>query len=207
VVACAACGARHHDACRAEHGRCATCGALDLLVPRPSKRRVLDPPAGSKLVVRHEGERVVIELPGSGFEPGQAPVLMVFFVWAFLSFSLITRGGADGPPIAGGGFFLLLAAVAFVAKRRYRGPAAPELVLDPDAIAFPGVDRFFGFSIPVRATRAEAGSVRTGSRKDGYALQVDVGLERWRVRLGSTAFSEPEVDWIAAAIRAWKDEA
>jgi hypothetical protein len=32
IVACALCGARHHAACREEHGRCAVCSSSELLV-------------------------------------------------------------------------------------------------------------------------------------------------------------------------------
>lgn len=54
VVACAACGARHHEDCRAEHGRCAVCGATELLVFQASP-----PGARTGLQVTADGAAVV----------------------------------------------------------------------------------------------------------------------------------------------------
>lgn len=71
LVACAGCGARHHAPCYREHGRCATCGGKDVLVPqvralRPIPRGVvaLEPlPDGSELVVRTLPGAIEVEWP------------------------------------------------------------------------------------------------------------------------------------------------
>ena len=39
VACCAPCGARHHDDCRNELGRCATCGSRETLVSRTASTR------------------------------------------------------------------------------------------------------------------------------------------------------------------------
>ena len=54
VVACALCGARHHAACREEHGRCAVCSSVELLVYKKND----DPVAGPGLNVLREEDRV-----------------------------------------------------------------------------------------------------------------------------------------------------
>ena len=38
LIACAACGARHHKECYNEHSSCASCGAQDRLVPEPQSQ-------------------------------------------------------------------------------------------------------------------------------------------------------------------------
>lgn len=43
VVACALCGARHHAACREEHGRCAVCSSVELLVYKKNDDLAGDP--------------------------------------------------------------------------------------------------------------------------------------------------------------------
>lgn len=53
VVACALCGARHHAACREEHGRCAVCSSIELLVYKKTD----DPVAGPGLNVHREDDR------------------------------------------------------------------------------------------------------------------------------------------------------
>jgi hypothetical protein len=54
VVACARCGARHHASCRAEHGKCAVCSALELLVYAAGTAPLEAIAQG--LTVEHEGD-------------------------------------------------------------------------------------------------------------------------------------------------------
>jgi hypothetical protein len=63
IVACAACGARHHRECREEHGRCAACSSREVLVyaadihaapPAPP------PPGGALELVTEEEARVAL---------------------------------------------------------------------------------------------------------------------------------------------------
>src|SRR5205807_9056797 len=57
LVACARCGARHHESCHREHGSCATCGSTETLVHRSVARaRRESPPLGSKIEVARQGE-------------------------------------------------------------------------------------------------------------------------------------------------------
>jgi hypothetical protein len=63
VVACAGCGARHHDECHREHGRCASCGGTARLVfegapPAPVTR----PPAPADQKLTHAAGVVFVAL-------------------------------------------------------------------------------------------------------------------------------------------------
>ncbi len=184
VVACAACGARHHGACHSEHGRCATCSSEDVLVPRaaaaPSKARVQreEPPAGSRIKVTRDGEALVYSWPGR-----DTAALLVGLVWLFAL-----------PPL---GLYMLW--LYLTIRERTIRVAGDEIELT--------VGTFRGKRL--RAKRAEVGAIRVATSQQQTNLSIDVGMDRYFVKTGimNPALRGPEVEWLAKAIEAWKDEA
>jgi hypothetical protein len=185
VVACAACGARHHGACHTENGRCATCGATDVLVPRaqpaPALARVKreEPPKGSKIRVEREGEALVYSWP---LRDSTSVFLACLFMIVF-------------PPL---GLLLL-----YEVKKHKRG----RIRLTLDEIEF----QLFGCrSSPIQAKREDVGSIRVTSIQGGLArLTIDVGMDRHTVKTGivQPALRPPELEGLAQALEAWKNEA
>lgn len=63
VVACAACGARHHEPCWDELQRCATCSSRDVLVARGARQRPAPRPAESLVMLTHAGDALEVSWP------------------------------------------------------------------------------------------------------------------------------------------------
>ncbi len=99
LVACAACGARHHAECHGEHGKCATCGATERLVP---EGKVLQGPT-PRAVVRGPTrlERAPLRFLGG-----------VLVVAAFVSTVLFIKAQSEDP--RHGLFVMCLAFVALM---------------------------------------------------------------------------------------------
>jgi hypothetical protein len=189
VVACAACGARHHGACHQENGRCATCGSEDVLVPRAApvalarvKRE--EPPRGSFITVEREGDALVYTWPVR-----DTATLTVAIILTLMVLTAVV------------GIPLLYA--YFTAKRaRFRvGPGEIEF----DARAAAGG----GFARKIRARREDVGAIRVQANQGGAFLTIDVGMDRWIVKTGmmQSALRPPELEWLAQALEAWKNEA
>lgn len=183
LVACAACGARHHAGCHRAHGRCATCDATDVLVP--ARRRRGDPPTGSRLRVDQDDEGATR------------------FTW-----SVATTTDAVLTVLAGATVLLLpLAIWMWIGRARQR---EQTLRLGPDWVELP-VATAGGLSWKrVRVRRDEVGAVRVqGGEGGGYSLTVDVGIERHAVWTGHTAqaLAAPELEWLATQLTAWRDQA
>lgn len=186
VVACAACGARHHEDCRAEHGACAACGASELLVPRdrstaPPPRSA--PPRGSKIQVEElsNGARK-LSWPSQG---GQA-----LAVWCILVGSMIVTI----PLIP----LLLLWAW-------HRKQERSTLILGDHALAIEMVG-LFGRK-KVTATREDVGAVRLTRNQQQQRLSVDVGVDRIGIGMSGAfpVLKEPEQEWLYEQLTAWKE--
>jgi hypothetical protein len=208
VVACAACGARHHQACHADHGRCATCGSAEALVPKAHARprRRSEPLPGSSIKVREDGAAVILSWPATRW----SPVRFLLIGAALLALAAAAIALVGPPPmivLPGMGGVVLCGLFLFARSQ----PRTLEIGLGLDAIDFPEVDpRAAGGTLSVRAKREEVGSVRTENTGNGYRLTIDLGLVRHVVKLGAAfapgALSEPEIDWLARAIDAWREE-
>jgi hypothetical protein len=88
------------------------------------------------------------------------------------------------------------------------------LVLGPDEAELPAEVPLLGVGERVRVAREDVWGVRTEHAPAGrgattYRLLVDVGLRRQAVLLevGTPAapLTEPEVDWLARVLTAWRD--
>jgi hypothetical protein len=182
IVACAACGARHHDSCYADHGRCATCGSEDKLVPAaPRKRARSEPLAGSKIRVVPDGSATVYEWRlGS---PAEWVIIVIFAAT-----------------------IVLLPLVAF-ALIQYLRERDRKIRITPDEIEFPA-RAFGGLGVStIRARRAEVTKFGVVHR-EGYNLTVDIGATRHIVKNGLVApktLSGPEVEWLADQLNAWRE--
>jgi hypothetical protein len=185
LVACAPCGARFHAACHeSNQGRCPSCGATEVLVPRRPRARRREPPAGSKLeVVREDGRTVYRWDPRT---PADAAVMILMAV------VVIT---------------LPLALLLWLARRRIH---RAELVLGEDALEFDTVNPATFRTSRVQASAQRLGAVGVNGLPGGqqYGLTLDVGLTRHKLLTGLTgmALSPPEMEWLAEEVRAWKAE-
>ena len=203
IVACAACGARHHSVCHAENGRCATCGSAATLVPTAARRRASEPLAGSVIRVREEGAITVLTWPATH----PPPRLLLAGGLFLLSLGALACGLGAVPPlvvipsIAG-----TVATFLFLIWRRKLPPL--ELRLGPDAIEFDAIEPSRNRAVRVRASPGEVGAIKTEHVGTGYRLTIDVGLVRHVVQLGAPAaldpIGEPETDWLARTIEAWR---
>ncbi len=73
LVACAACGARHHAECYAQNKKCASCGSSDVLVP-PLRAAVAPGPEPTGATTTRDAPRSVLDAPA--LTPGE--LLLVF---------------------------------------------------------------------------------------------------------------------------------
>lgn len=183
LVACAACGARHHAGCHRTHGRCATCDATELLIPARRPRRG-EPPAGSRLRVDQDEEGATR------------------FTW-----TVGTASDAVLTVLAAVTIVLLPVAIwMWIGRARLK---EQRLRLGPDWLEFPAAT-VGGLSWRrVRVRRDEVGAVRVHNEMSNYVLTIDVGIERHTVWTGHTAQSltPPELEWLAAQLTAWRDQA
>ncbi len=187
VVACAACGARHHGACHQENGRCATCGATDVLVPRaqpaPAVARVKreQPLKGSRIAVTREGDALVYSW---SLRDGVALFLAVFFT-----------------------LMVILSPIGLWILYLYLTNKRAEIRTTHDEIEFPA----WGFRTrKIRAKREDVGAIRVTTGPQGVMqLTIDVCVDRWIVRtgIGNPALRPLELEWLAQALEAWKNEA
>jgi len=191
IVACAACGARHHAACHAENRRCATCGATDVLVPSGAgapapTASVAWPaqPASSSVLVLHDDNGVV-------------------FTWAcpepFDALSLL--GGAICLTVVGLplGLWLLSGKEERLARREKR---FVHLRLGRDTLEYRSDDGMPSFSAPRRRLGAHVAESDSGyhlaiheETPFGTRVQHDVSTQQLR---------REEIDWLAETILAWK---
>lgn len=182
LVACAPCGARHHASCHAAHGRCASCGAADVLVPARRRPRREEPPAGSKLQVeRRDGQTVYT------WDPRTRQDLVVVVLMAALVLTV---------PIA---------ILVLLQRRRH---ATVSLVLSPEHVEFTSPGGVSGKH--VKARRDEVGAIRVQSIGEaGVRLTIDVGIQRHAVLSGivGPGLQAPELEWLAEQLCAWRDEA
>lgn len=191
VVACASCGARHHAGCHAEHGACASCGGAEALYAKGALRgRVeLEPPTGSRIRVRVEGERTELT-----WHLDPQPWWVVWLLLApllpvVLPLWLYSRWKPGPPP----------------APRDAQGRYVRRITLTPEAMELPL--RGSGGTVRLAPSEVGAVSVSAGRFGDTYLLTVDGGLERFVVegvepRRGLKA---PELEWLGARLRAWKE--
>lgn len=186
IVACAACGARHHAACHSENGRCATCGTADVLVPRvkaksEARSRLEVPPQGSKIVVARNGDEVTYSWPAHD----------TLDVWGCALILTVI-----GAPL---GIYLI-----YLAQQRKARRDLVRMVLGEAAL------RVFVGALPaprLDAPRSAIGAVRVNTVEGGgHQLTVDVGVTRHLLGAASH-LKAPELEWLARVIDAWKDEA
>jgi hypothetical protein len=180
VVACAACGARHHNSCHSEHGRCASCGEPQVLVPRASPpgglRRRLEPPRGSRIRVEQDGA-------GVRYAWNTRSRGLLFCSIAFLVLF----------PVALLGLLLLLA---------YFKNRDSWVRVDAEGIEFMSPTWFTGTKV-VRSRWEDVGAVRTVQGN----LTIDVGIQRHHVgRFLQFVLQPAEIDWLTEALQAWKNE-
>jgi hypothetical protein len=224
VVACAACGARHHDACHSENGRCATCGEPAALVPRdapPATSTVLpSPPRGSHATMARDGETITIQFPvapsisfvlapagssGRRMARSLGRLALGCVVLALLCIPLsalradlaVALGLLFGLGACMGGF-----AAGILGLQTEKTPRAPAKIVLGSELDFP-IDEHR----TKKARRADIGHVHAGQVRYGegsaYQLSVDLGIER--IPIWTDRLKEPEIDWIADVIRAWKE--
>jgi hypothetical protein len=181
LVACAACGARHHATCHRDHGRCASCGSAEALVPRARPRRREQPLAGSK--IRVEADEAATAYLWPGVWRWDVPLAVLFSLTGLLL------------PL--GLWLFYLRAVA---------PREERLTLAPDAIRFQAL-RVGGLSYrALTARREDVGVVRVERIGNMPVLSIDVGVTRHRLWTGDW-LAAPELEWLAERIIAWRDEA
>ncbi|MBI3724014.1 DUF1704 domain-containing protein [bacterium] len=184
VVACAACGARHHGACHSEHGRCASCGERDLLVPRAAvpaiKARREEPPRGSKIHVSREGDTLVYSWESATLAHFVISFLMLWFL-----------------PLI---FVFLPTVIDYLKKRRTVVRVEPGFIEFPH-MAWNGVRR-------VRARREDVGAIKTQDVMGDPRIVVDVGLERYMMKTGrlDSTIKPAEKEWLVQALQAWKEQ-
>ncbi len=183
LVACAPCGARHHAACHAAHGRCASCGATDVLVPARRRARREEPPAGSKLRV-DAGD-------GATTYTWDAPTKNdLVIIW--LMFCLV----------------LTIPLALWFMRLRRRHPTH-TVTLRPEELEFTAITPSGMSARTIRARRGDVGAVRVQSGVGGaHMLTIDIGIERHTLMNGITgaSLSAPELEWLAARLCAWRDE-
>ncbi len=214
VVACAACGARHHAACWGELAACATCRSTEALVSAraasAARRRPPPLPRGSELDVRLDEA------------PGAEPALVVS--WPFLTAEQArqARGcstllgvsalAAAVPALALWGFgvaAVVLLALS-VAIRRWlarHGDARCVLLLGPDRLVFtrPGspMER-----LRVEASRAEVRSVGRGEQGAGLEVQAGGDARSWihgsGLGGGGGVLPGEDVRWVHDLLAAWR---
>jgi len=184
VVACASCGARHHEACHTEHGACSSCGSADVLVARSRTRQAREePPQGSSIEVR--------KLPTGGVEyswPGfTGQHLMLWFV--LLACTLI------GLPL------FLWALLVYLRGQKSR------LVLRDDRLEITRVG--LTGATTHSASRQDVGAIRLGriGQQGMLRASVDIGVNRIPLGIvgGMVSLKEPEIEWLHQALQAWKE--
>ncbi len=187
IVACSACGARHHLACHTENAaRCATCASTAVLAPRGAARAGGGPhvpPAGSAIAVSRVGDAIEYSWPVPETNATLGMLLLFFScIGAPIALWLLLRSGLPKPS----------------------GPRLARLVLGPRGLQLfgPGAEAY-----RLAASRDEIGAVRaTFDVAAGSRLTYDVGIKRLEVSEAGR-LSDPEIDWLAQEIDAWKRDA
>ena len=182
IVACAACGARHHEGCHKTHGRCATCGSVELLVPRaPRQRSRGDPLPGSKIKVeRRDGATV--------YSWKKRAPLDLFFGAVFVVLCITS-------PIALWIFY------------KYLEDEDARIEIRPDEVVLPCATVNGLFAQTIRARRGDVGRIATQQIQQWTMLSIDVGIERYFLRPGIlfAPLKPPELEWLADQLNAWKE--
>lgn len=186
VVACASCGARHHQRCHAEHGACCSCGSTDALVPRSQAREAAErPPRGSSIKVIPAGQSTSYAWENSS--PQQLLLILLLVACFVVTIPLIP--------------FVFL--YWLQARRRETSVQLHEKGLALD-IRGP-----FVAHREVRAARKDVGAVRlTRIQQQGLRLTIDVGVDRITIATAGpmTALKEPEVEWLYERLLSWKEQ-
>jgi len=111
LVACAACGARHHAECYAQNKKCATCGSSDVLVP--PLRAAVAPPTPTAAEVAPQPPRSVLDAPG--LTPGEVFLVIALTLPLGLVGALVDRAFfPPGSPHAAAGGQVIAAIVILV---------------------------------------------------------------------------------------------
>lgn len=181
VAACAACAAMHHAACHRTHGRCAACGATDVLVSPQRPRRRDQPPKGSKIRVSSDEGRTTFT-----YDVGASTDWLLVALFAVFVFTL---------PIS---LWIVLL------RRRHK---QQRVRLGDSCLEFP-VGKGLGV-VTLRVDRGDVGAVRVTTSSETSVLTIDVGIKRHTVWTGplQPSLTPPELEWIAEQINAWRDQA
>lgn len=182
LVACAPCGARHHAACHAAHGRCASCGAADVLVPARRRARREEPPAGSK--VRVDASDGATTYTWDAQTKNDLVIVVLMFC------------------------LLVTIPLALWFMRLRRRHPTHTVTLRPDELEFTALKPSGLSAHTIRARRADVGAIRVQSSHGANMLTIDIGIERHNLMNGITgsALSAPELEWLAERLSAWRDE-
>ncbi len=189
VVACAACGARHHERCHAEHGACSACSSTEVLIPRSRARRIREqPPKGSRIQVEQRSG-------GTSYSWKTATHTQWIVVTILLAVMMITI-----PLIP----FLW---IWWTLKRNTQS----RVLMHEDGLDLK-IDVPLQRLKTVFAQRADVGAIRLGRWGHILRLTVDVGVDRIVIASSGpgvigAALKEPEVEWLYEALLAWKEEA
>lgn len=191
IVACGSCGARHHEECHLEHGRCAACQSTDALVRRPAASAAdrptvaARPPAaslatlpGAKITVRQDGALTHLEWDGRTR-------------WDWVVVVVLLASCALWP----------LAAVFLYLRERVK---AMRVSLDEGSIDL--VTRW-GSRRTLRRAEIDRFRLRAPPKDTGGpGLEADVGAEPVPVVTGAinSALSPAELEWLHRVLEAWR---
>lgn len=184
TVACAACGARHHEACHQEHGACAACAATEALVPAaPSSARARreQPPKGSTITVTHDDDAITYAWPR--FRHRAATLALVFLFAATV----------------------LLSPIALLLFFAWYGDEPLSVTLSPKRLRIVYAPSGALGRKEINVRRQDLGAVLLERNRGYLHLTVDVGVDRIPVASVAT-LKEPEIEWLHEALLAWKAE-
>lgn len=186
VVACAPCGARHHEECYQSHGACASCSSTDVLVARSKARaRRERPPKGSVIEVE--------ELQDGGTRytwPSFGGQALAFFLIIFIS-CIVTIPLLIWP----------------LWKYMRRNSRRSSLTLRDDELEIE-IHGMMGTKHE-KASRDDVGAVRLArvAQQGFMRVSVDVGVDRIPIGAvgGFPVLKEPELEWLHEVMQEWKE--
>lgn len=189
LAVCAACGAHHHAGCREEHGRCATCGALEKLVAPALSADAAHPPPGSRIVARTKGGRLHYT-----WQPR----------WTRRDWIRLLAAGLVCPPIG-------LLIVPLVVQRvwfAWRGAPTYGVALGEHDVTIRGTfadNAVLPLRTRERAVRREelADVLLTGAGASVLALRV--GGETLTLASEEEGLGDPDREWLRARLLAWRE--
>lgn len=181
LVACAACGARHHEGCHREHGACASCGSSEVLVPQSKARKVRErPPKGSVIEVEElEDGALSYTWPAIRNKVANRIALLVLVL------------------------MILTIPLAFLIWWHERKHPFRTIVLERDRLKLPRYRPFRGYD-QIDVDREDVGAIRHEHHNGFPALTVDVGVDRTQVA-NQAQLKEPELEWLCQALKAWQE--